>query len=90
MRHACIASVLPRKTCPCIPCVIPTPHPFFAREKLEAGVNLPTIQRYLGDAQIQTTMIHLFDFSRSARAHLTNVGQADACTCIQALMADLK
>jgi site-specific recombinase XerD len=52
----------------------------YATHLLEAGVNLPAISRFLGHAQIQTTLVYV---------HLTSVGQADACARINALMADL-
>jgi len=52
----------------------------YATHLLEAGVALPTIQRYLGHSQIQTTLIYV---------HLTTVGQDDACARIHALMANL-
>ena len=96
MRRACVASGIAKKDVS----VHTLRHSYATRlfalaneptgKLLEAGVNLPTIQRYLGHAQIQTTLVYVFDFSRSARAHMTNFGQADACTRIQALMADLK
>ena len=44
---------------------------------LEAGVNLPTIQRYLGHSNIETTMIYL---------HLTHQGQDNAYQLINQLM----
>ena len=52
----------------------------YATHLIEAGVPLPTVQRYLGHAQIQTTLIYV---------HLTETGQGDAAMRIQALMADL-
>ena len=76
MRGACVASGIAKKDVS-----VHTLRHSYATHLLEAGVNLPTIQRYLGHAQIQTTLIYV---------HLTNFGQADACTRIQALMADLK
>ena len=76
MRRACVASGIAKKDVS-----VHTLRHSYATHLLEAGVNLPTIQRYLGHAQIQTTLIYV---------HLTNFGQADACTRIQALMADLK
>ena len=53
----------------------------YATHLLEAGVNLPTIQKYLGHAQIQTTLVYV---------HLTHCGQEDACARIHALMGDLQ
>lgn len=52
----------------------------YATHLLEAGVNLPAISRFLGHAQIQTTLVYV---------HLTHYGQADACAKINALMGDL-
>lgn len=52
----------------------------YATHLIEAGVPLPTVQRYLGHAQIQTTLVYV---------HLTETGQGDAAMRIQALMADL-
>lgn len=52
----------------------------YATHLLEAGVNPRTVQRYLGHAQLETTMIYL---------HLTQAGQLDACSRIDALMGDL-
>jgi site-specific recombinase XerD len=43
-------------------------------------VNLRVIQRYLGHASIETTMIYL---------HLTQKGQEDASHLINSLMEDL-
>jgi len=47
---------------------------------LEAGVNLRVIQRYMGHAQLETTMIYL---------HLTQKGQEDACQLINQVMEGL-
>jgi integrase/recombinase XerD len=52
----------------------------YATHLLEEGVNLRLIQRYLGHASIETTMIYL---------HLTQKGQEDASHLINALMEDL-
>jgi site-specific recombinase XerD len=52
----------------------------YATHLLEAGVNLRVIQRYLGHAQIETTLVYL---------HLTHTGQEDAYARINALMEDL-
>jgi hypothetical protein len=46
----------------------------------EAGVNLRVIQRYMGHAQLETTMVYL---------HLTQKGQEDACLLINQLMEGL-
>lgn len=52
----------------------------YATHLLEQGVNLRVIQRYLGHANIETTMIYL---------HLTEKGQEDASHLINILMEDL-
>ena len=52
----------------------------YATHLLEAGVNLRTIQRYLGHAQLETTMLYL---------HLTQKGQEDACQLINQVMEGL-
>ena len=52
----------------------------YATHLLEAGVNLRTIQQYLGHSQLETTMVYL---------HLTHVGQEDAYARINSLMGDL-
>lgn len=52
----------------------------YATHLLEKGVPLPTIQRYLGHATIDTTMMYL---------HLTKQGHEDASHLINALMEDL-
>src|SRR5262249_25280706 len=44
---------------------------------LEAGVNLRVIQRYMGHARLETTMLYL---------HLTQKGQEDACQLINHVM----
>jgi site-specific recombinase XerD len=53
----------------------------YATHLLEEGVNLRVIQRYLGHASIETTMIYL---------HLTQKGQEDASHLINQLMEDLR
>ena len=52
----------------------------YATHLLEAGVNLRTIQHYLGHAQLETTMVYL---------HLTHAGREDAYARVNALMGDL-
>jgi site-specific recombinase XerD len=52
----------------------------YATHLLEQGVNIRVIQRYLGHASLETTMIYL---------HLTQKGQQDAAHLINALMEDL-
>jgi integrase/recombinase XerD len=52
----------------------------YATHLLEAGVNLRTIQQYLGHSSLETTMVYL---------HLTTKGQEDAVSHINALMGDL-
>ncbi len=52
----------------------------YATHLLEAGVNLRVIQKYLGHANIETTMIYL---------HLTNKGMEDTYKIINAVMAEV-
>jgi site-specific recombinase XerD len=52
----------------------------YATHLLEAGVNLRVIQRYMGHAQLETTMIYL---------HLTQKGQEDAYQLINQVMEGL-
>ena len=52
----------------------------YATHLLEAGVNLRAMQRYMGHAHLETTMISL---------HLTHKGQADAIERIHEVMRGL-
>jgi len=52
----------------------------YATHLLEAGVNIRTIQRFLGHAQLETTMVYL---------HLTPKSQQDAHQRIDSLMQDM-
>lgn len=53
----------------------------YATHLLEAGVNIRTIQEYLGHAQLETTMVYL---------HLTRVGKENACRMINNIMGGLE
>jgi len=48
---------------------------------LEEGVNIRTIQEYLGHAQLETTMVYL---------HLTRAGKENACRMINNIMGGLE
>ena len=52
----------------------------YATHLLEAGVNPRLIQRYMGHARLETTMLYL---------HLTQKGQEDACQLINSVMEGL-
>jgi integrase/recombinase XerD len=52
----------------------------YATHLLEAGVNIRTIQRYMGHTDLETTMVHL---------HLTQKGQEDAYQLIDTVMGGL-
>jgi integrase/recombinase XerD len=52
----------------------------YATHLLEAGVNPRVIQRYMGHARLETTMLYL---------HLTQKGQEDACQLINHVMEGL-
>ena len=49
----------------------------YATHLLEAGVNLRVIQRYMGHAQLETTMVYL---------HLTRKGEEEAYSIIDRVM----
>ncbi len=53
----------------------------YATHPLDQGVNIRLIQRYLGHANTETTMVYL---------HLTQKGLEDALVRINALMGDLQ
>ena len=52
----------------------------YATHLLEAGVNIRTIQRYMGHTDLETTMVYL---------HLTQKGQEDAYQLIDTVMGGL-
>ena len=52
----------------------------YATHLLEAGVNLRAIQKYMGHAQLETTMLYL---------HLTSKGHEDAFQLIDHVMEGL-
>lgn len=60
-------------------CVHTLPHSY-ATHLLEAGVNIRVIQRYMGHASLETTMLYL---------HLTQKGHDDATQLINQVMEDL-
>lgn len=74
-RHAKFAAAIDKKGV-----AIHTLRHSYATHLLEAGVNLRVIQRYLGHAQLETTMLYL---------HLTQKGQEDACQLINHVMEGL-
>jgi len=53
----------------------------YATHLLEAGVNIRLVQQYLGHASLASTMIY---------AHVTRVGQEDACLRINRLMSGVE
>ena len=53
----------------------------YATHLLEAGVNIRLVQQYLGHASLASTMIY---------AHVTRVGQQDACQRINRLMSGVQ
>ena len=74
-RHAKFAAAIGKKGV-----AIHTLRHSYATHLLEAGVNLRVIQRYMGHAQLETTMLYL---------HLTQKGQEDACQLINHVMGGL-
>ena len=74
-RHAKFAAAIGKKGV-----AVHTLRHCYATHLLEAGVNLRVIQRYLGHAQLETTMLYL---------HLTQKGQEDACQLINHVMGGL-
>jgi integrase/recombinase XerD len=74
-RHAKFAAAIGKKGV-----AIHTLRHSYATHLLEAGVNLRVIQRYMGHAQLETTMLYL---------HLTQKGQEDACQLINQVMEGL-
>jgi integrase len=54
----------------------------YATHLLEAGVPLPTIQRYLGHSHIETTMVYLHltpEGQREAIGHINQLLEAPSC-----------
>src|SRR6266508_3882830 len=74
-RHAKFAAAIGKKGV-----AIHTLRHSYATHLLEAGINLRVIQRYMGHAQLETTMLYL---------HLTQKGQEDACQLINHVMEGL-
>ncbi len=72
LRQACAASGIKKRRV-----TIHTLRHSYATHLLEAGVNIRVIQKYLGHAQLETTMIYL---------HLTQKGQEDAFAVIDNMM----
>jgi integrase/recombinase XerD len=74
-RHAKFAAAIGKKGV-----AVHTLRHSYATHLLEAGVNLRVIQRYMGHAQLETTMLYL---------HLTQKGHEDACQLINHVMEGL-